>query len=126
MLFLLNPKLLINGLTHLGLAITMVSASGAAVRRTTRAVSSARCKRNNFICPLLRFIRNFNRSAIELLIESGFKPSRTIVLAFGFDEETSGLEGANKLADAMLDIYGENAFDFIIDEGGTLSNDTKS
>jgi hypothetical protein len=32
------------------------------------------------------------RSAVETLIENGFKPTRTIVLAFGFDEETSGLQ----------------------------------
>lgn len=31
------------------------------------------------------------RSSIETLISSGFKPSRKVVLAFGFDEETSGL-----------------------------------
>jgi acetylornithine deacetylase/succinyl-diaminopimelate desuccinylase-like protein len=30
------------------------------------------------------------RSALELLIESGFKPSRSLVISFGFDEETGG------------------------------------
>lgn len=30
------------------------------------------------------------RSAVELLIESGFKPTRTVVLAYGFDEECGG------------------------------------
>lgn len=29
-------------------------------------------------------------SAIELLIQEGFKPERTVVLAFGMDEETGG------------------------------------
>jgi acetylornithine deacetylase/succinyl-diaminopimelate desuccinylase-like protein len=31
-----------------------------------------------------------DRSSVESLIELGFKPTRTIVLAFGFDEEVSG------------------------------------
>ena len=33
-----------------------------------------------------------DRSAIELLIERKFVPTRTVVLAFGFDEEASGLQ----------------------------------
>ncbi|KAF8920578.1 hypothetical protein CPB85DRAFT_1372686 [Mucidula mucida] len=55
---------------------------------------------------------------IENLIAKGFKPTRTIVMAFGFDEETSGLQGAARLGDAMLEIYGADAFAFIVDEGG--------
>lgn len=32
-----------------------------------------------------------DRSAVELLLESGkFSPARSVVLAFGFDEETGG------------------------------------
>ena len=30
-------------------------------------------------------------TAIEVLIDAGFKPSRSVVLAFGFDEEGGGL-----------------------------------
>ena len=30
-------------------------------------------------------------SAIETLVKSGFQPKRKIVLAFGFDEEVSGI-----------------------------------
>lgn len=30
------------------------------------------------------------RSAVETMLETGFKPERTFVLAFGFDEEASG------------------------------------
>lgn len=33
-----------------------------------------------------------HRSAIESLLAKGFKPTRTFVLAFGFDEEASGRE----------------------------------
>lgn len=32
-----------------------------------------------------------NRSAIETMLESGHKPTRTVVLAFGFDEESNGV-----------------------------------
>ncbi|KAJ7597918.1 hypothetical protein C8J56DRAFT_921402, partial [Mycena floridula] len=56
-------------------------------------------------------------SAIEILLEKGFKPARTIVLAFGFDEEAGGRYGATELAVALLETYGENAFAFIMDEG---------
>ncbi|THU77310.1 carboxypeptidase S [Dendrothele bispora CBS 962.96] len=57
-------------------------------------------------------------SAVESMLEKGFEPTRTVVLAFGFDEEAHGHYGAAELAKAMLDVYGENAFAFIIDEGG--------
>lgn len=32
----------------------------------------------------------FYRAAVETLISNGFQPTRTVVLAFGFDEEVSG------------------------------------
>ncbi|KAF8826014.1 hypothetical protein HHX47_DHR6000627 [Lentinula edodes] len=60
-------------------------------------------------------------SAIELLLEAGFKVERTFVLAFGCDEEASGHFGALQLGKAMLEIYGPNAFAFIVDEGGDIS-----
>ncbi len=34
----------------------------------------------------------YGRSAIELLIERKFVPTRTAVLTFGFDEEASGTQ----------------------------------
>lgn len=37
--------------------------------------------------PIIRFLI---RSTVEILLKHGFRPSRTIVLAFGFDEETGG------------------------------------
>ena len=33
----------------------------------------------------------YDRTTVETLIKSGFKPTRGITLAFGFDEEASGL-----------------------------------
>ncbi|KAI0792112.1 carboxypeptidase S [Abortiporus biennis] len=62
-------------------------------------------------------------SAAETLIEKGFKPTRSIVLAFGFDEEASGLFGASQLAVHLLATYGENAFAFLVDEGGDYMNE---
>jgi len=32
-----------------------------------------------------------NRAAVEYLVSVGFKPTRSLVLAFGFDEESSGI-----------------------------------
>ncbi|KAJ7323043.1 hypothetical protein DFH08DRAFT_969671 [Mycena albidolilacea] len=56
-------------------------------------------------------------ATIETLIAQGFKPTRTVVIAFGFDEEVSGPQGAKQLSAAMCGIYGENLpFAFILDE----------
>ncbi|KAG6810887.1 hypothetical protein H0H92_009917 [Tricholoma furcatifolium] len=57
-------------------------------------------------------------SSVETLIESGFRPTRTWVLSFGFDEEISGLQGARSLSAALLDIYGKDGVALIVDEGG--------
>ncbi|KAJ8508886.1 hypothetical protein ONZ45_g8890 [Pleurotus djamor] len=59
--------------------------------------------------------------AIELLLEHGFKPPRTVVLAFGFDEEAGGPQGAGHIAPVLISRYGENSFAAIIDEGGGFS-----
>ena len=53
--------------------------------------------------------------AIEMLAASGFKPRRTIHLAFGADEEVGGERGAKQIA-ALLKSRGEH-LDFVIDEG---------
>ncbi|KAI0058987.1 carboxypeptidase S [Artomyces pyxidatus] len=57
-------------------------------------------------------------SSVESLLENAFFPTRTVVLAFGFDEETSGLHGAATLAPALLSLYGENGYSLLVDEGG--------
>ncbi|KAG0707054.1 hypothetical protein DFH29DRAFT_1016640 [Suillus ampliporus] len=56
-------------------------------------------------------------SAIEVMLESGFKPTRTVVIASGFDEEVGGLRGASSLATEMLERFGENGFTMLVDEG---------
>ncbi|KAJ6518628.1 hypothetical protein C8R45DRAFT_1011 [Mycena sanguinolenta] len=62
-------------------------------------------------------------TAIETMIEQGFAPTRTVVLAYGFDEEASGLQGAGALGAAMRETYGEDhPFAFIVDEGGGFTD----
>ncbi|KAH9987511.1 hypothetical protein BJV77DRAFT_1070480 [Russula vinacea] len=61
-------------------------------------------------------------ASIETLLEKEFKPARTIVLAFGFDEETTGLQGAKRLSDAMLQKYGQDSFALLVDEGSLFSD----
>ncbi|KAI9440733.1 hypothetical protein H4582DRAFT_2074520 [Lactarius indigo] len=60
-------------------------------------------------------------SSVETLLEKNFKPTRTIILAFGFDEEASGLQASNTLlyylSQALLKTYGEDSFALLVDEG---------
>ncbi|KAH7890736.1 hypothetical protein F5I97DRAFT_1826792 [Phlebopus sp. FC_14] len=56
--------------------------------------------------------------AIEALLKTGFRPTRTLVLAFGFDEEAKGTEGAGSIASYLEDTYGLDSFALILDEGG--------
>ncbi|KAF9817087.1 hypothetical protein IEO21_03669 [Rhodonia placenta] len=57
-------------------------------------------------------------TAVEVLLEHGFQPKRSVILAFGFDEETSGMQGALAISEFLLSKYGENAFAMLVDEGG--------
>jgi carboxypeptidase PM20D1 len=54
--------------------------------------------------------------AVEHLMRSGFKPTRTILMAFGHDEEVGGSQGASVVA-ATLRERGIAPW-FVIDEGG--------
>ncbi len=53
--------------------------------------------------------------AVEMLAESGFQPKRTILLAYGADEEVTGERGAAQIA-ALLKERGVRP-SFVIDEG---------
>jgi Gly-Xaa carboxypeptidase len=55
--------------------------------------------------------------ALENLIAAEFQPTRSIVLAFGFDEESSGARGAGELSGFLLQKHGQNSFSAILDEG---------
>ncbi|KAL2173756.1 uncharacterized protein P884DRAFT_294912 [Thermothelomyces heterothallicus CBS 202.75] len=54
---------------------------------------------------------------LELLLEANFKPRRTILLSFGFDEECSGKQGASHLAAFIQERYGKDGIAVIVDEG---------
>lgn len=53
--------------------------------------------------------------AMEMLVGSGFKPERTVYLAYGADEEIGGLRGAAKIAALLKER--QVHLDFVIDEG---------
>jgi Gly-Xaa carboxypeptidase len=59
--------------------------------------------------------------SVELLVKARFKPARTVVLSFGFDEEISGMEGAGHLAPYLVEKYGKDAFAAIVDEGAGVN-----
>ncbi|EGV63435.1 glutamate carboxypeptidase [Yamadazyma tenuis] len=56
---------------------------------------------------------------IELLLAEGqFSPERTVILAFGYDEESEGT-GAVAISEFLLERYGKDSMYQIIDEGGS-------
>ena len=59
---------------------------------------------------------------MELFLDADFKPKRTIVMPFGFDEEISGHEGGGHLAPFLLERYGKNGIAAIVDEGNGFMN----
>jgi carboxypeptidase PM20D1 len=60
--------------------------------------------------------------AVEHLLSAGFEPRRSIYLAFGHDEEVGGLEGAKAVARRFEKLGIE--FDFVLDEGGVVTEGT--
>lgn len=56
--------------------------------------------------------------AAESILEQGLTPERTFILSYGFDEEISGNQGAYYLSKYLLQRYGANGVEAIIDEGG--------
>lgn len=61
---------------------------------------------------------SLDRIATETLLAHGFQPKRTIVYAFGIDEERGGVSGATALKQYLLGTYGKDAFAILVDEGG--------
>lgn len=57
-------------------------------------------------------------SVLEDLLSQDWRPQRTVVLAFGYDEESHGFLGAGSIAPFLEQKYGKNSFEFILDEGG--------
>lgn len=59
--------------------------------------------------------------AVEYLLRTGFTPKRTVLLAFGHDEETTGTRGAQALAALIQPQY--PALEMVLDEGGLVKTD---
>ncbi|KAL6947264.1 hypothetical protein ACO0QE_002143 [Hanseniaspora vineae] len=55
--------------------------------------------------------------AVETLLKDGFHPTRTVLVVFGFDEESSGVHGATTLSKFLLEKYGSDSIYSIVDEG---------
>lgn len=55
--------------------------------------------------------------AVEKLLSEGFKPKRSLILSFGFDEERGGALGARELGKVLKERYGPDSFYAIVDEG---------
>ena len=62
--------------------------------------------------------------AVETLCRNGKQPYRTVYLAFGGDEETTGVRGAGSVS-ALFEKRGIR-FSFILDEGGAVAVDQLS
>ncbi len=56
--------------------------------------------------------------AFETLLEKDFKPERTLLAGFGFDEEISGYQGAQFIAQHLEATRGKDSIELILDEGG--------
>ncbi|KAG1843807.1 hypothetical protein DFJ58DRAFT_844227 [Suillus subalutaceus] len=60
--------------------------------------------------------------AIDSLLKHDFSPARTLILAYGFDEESKGIEGAGHLARYLEETYGRDSFALLLDEGSDYTD----
>jgi carboxypeptidase PM20D1 len=58
--------------------------------------------------------------AVEMLLDEGFRPARTVYLAYGHDEEVGGTRGAQAIA-ALLAQRGVE-LEMVLDEGGVIGD----
>jgi carboxypeptidase PM20D1 len=58
--------------------------------------------------------------AVEMLLGEGFRPARTVYLAYGHDEEVGGTGGAREIA-ALLKARGVE-LEMVVDEGGVIGD----
>ncbi|TQS32103.1 hypothetical protein Golomagni_07592, partial [Golovinomyces magnicellulatus] len=59
-------------------------------------------------------------ATLESVLRSGYQAQRTVVASFGFDEESSGTQGGEKLAAFLETRYGKDGVALIVDEGGSI------
>ncbi|KAF7349046.1 Gly-Xaa carboxypeptidase [Mycena venus] len=62
-------------------------------------------------------------SAVSELFNAGFSPKRTVLLAFGFDEEGGAVHSARAIANHLEAKYGRDSIFMIVDEGGGVMED---
>ena len=60
-------------------------------------------------------------SSVEQLLEEGYTTKRTVLLAFGHDEEAGGARGAAHIAKFLEERYGQDSVYALLDEGTGLS-----
>ena len=58
--------------------------------------------------------------AVEMLLEEGFRPARTVYLAYGHDEEVGGTAGAREIAALLTSRRIE--LEMVLDEGGVIAD----
>jgi carboxypeptidase PM20D1 len=58
--------------------------------------------------------------AVEMLLSEGFRPVRTVYLAYGHDEEVGGIRGAREIA-SLLKQRGVQ-LEMVLDEGGVIGD----
>jgi carboxypeptidase PM20D1 len=58
--------------------------------------------------------------AVEMLLAEGFRPSRTVLLAYGHDEETGGMRGAREIAAVLKQRRVKP--EMVLDEGGVIGD----
>ena len=55
--------------------------------------------------------------SLEFLLETGFKPKRSFIIAMGHDEEASGLDGAREMSKIIKSrLHGKQLL-YLLDEG---------
>ncbi|KAI9350659.1 hypothetical protein BDR26DRAFT_929979 [Obelidium mucronatum] len=68
-------------------------------------------------------IQGFRFDAVETLLSNNYNPNRTIIIAFGFDEEISGRQGAGEITRHLLAKgFGNHGIEFILDEGSSIES----
>lgn len=58
--------------------------------------------------------------AVESLLEQGFQPDRTVLLGYGYDEESGG-NGAAAINDTLFNRYGPHSIYSLLDEGPIIA-----
>ncbi|GFV38800.1 hypothetical protein TNCV_1004421 [Trichonephila clavipes] len=59
--------------------------------------------------------------ALEFLLEKGYKPQRSFYIAFGHDEESNGLDGAQSISSLLKSRNVK--LEYILDEGSFVLED---